>query len=138
MKRRIMIVVAIIVATLNGTMIARAQTPEGRQACMNDAFQFCQEFIPDRERVFGCLVAHRNVISTACHAVMVRSLPADTPPPRKQRLPAKIAKARPTVPAAKSAKHKATVAKRSAETSSKQVGGPLSLAPAKLGSPASR
>jgi hypothetical protein len=46
-----MLVVAVI---LNGTMVARAQTPEGRQACMNDAFQFCQEFIPDRERVFGC------------------------------------------------------------------------------------
>lgn len=135
MKRRIMLVVTII---LNGTTIARAQSPEGRQACMNDAFQFCQEFIPDRERVFGCLVAHRNVISAACHAVMVPSLPADPSPPKKQRLPAKTAKAKPAVPAAKSAKHKAIVAKRSAKTSSKQVGGPLSLAPAKLGSPASR
>jgi hypothetical protein len=48
-KWRIMLIVAI---TLNGTMVAHAQTPEGRQACMNDAFQFCQDAIPDRERVF--------------------------------------------------------------------------------------
>ena len=135
MKRRIMLVVAVI---LNGTMVARAQTPEGRQACMNDAFQFCQEFIPDRERVFGCLVAHRNVISAACHAVMVPSLPADPPFPKKQHLHAKTAKAKGAAPLAKRPKDKATVAKRSAKTSSKQVGGPLSLTPTKLGSPASR
>lgn len=134
MKRRIMLVVAVI---LNGTMVARAQTPEGRQACMNDAFQFCQEFIPDRERVFGCLVAHRNVISAACHAVMVPSLPVDAPP-KKQHLQAKIAKARHGVPPAKSAKDKASVTKRNAKMSSKQVGGPLGLAPTKPGSPASR
>ena len=135
MKRRIMLVVAVI---LNGTMVARAQTPEGRQACMNDAFQFCQEFIPDRERVFGCLVAHRNVISAACHAVMVPSLPVDPPPPKKQHLQAKTAKAKGVVPLAKRPKDKATVAKRSAKTSSKQVSGPLSLTSTKLGSPASR
>ena len=135
MERKIMLVVAII---LNGTMVARAQTPEGRQACMNDAFQFCQEFIPDRERVFGCLVAHRNVISAACHAVMVPSLPAELPSPKKQRLQTKTAKAKHALAQPKSAKDKATVAKRSAKTSPKQVGGPLSLAPAKLGPPASR
>ena len=135
MKRRIMLVVAVI---LNGTMVARPQTPEGRQACVNDAFQFCQEFIPDRERVFGCLVAHRNVISAACHAVMVPSLPVDPPLPKKQHLQAKTAKAKGVVPLAKRPKDKATVAKRSAKTSSKQVSGPLSLTSTKLGSPASR
>jgi len=134
-KRTIMLLVATI---LSGTMVARAQTPEGRQACMNDAFQFCQEFIPDRERVFGCFVAHRNVISAACHAVMVPSLPVDPPAPKKQHPQAKIAKAKHAVPPAKSAKDRATVAKRSAKTSSKQVGRPLSLAPTKLGSPGSR
>ena len=71
MKCRIMLIVAF---TLSGTMVARAQTPEGRQACMNDAFQFCQDAIPDRERVFSCLVAHKSVISAACHTVM--ALPA--------------------------------------------------------------
>jgi hypothetical protein len=79
-KSRIMLIVAI---TLNGTMVAHAQTPEGRQACMNDAFQFRQDAIPDRERVSSCLVAHRSVISAACHTVMAASLPVDQPPFKK-------------------------------------------------------
>jgi hypothetical protein len=134
-KRRIMLVVAII---LNGSMIARAQTPEGRQACMNDAFQFCQDAIPDRERVFSCLVAHRSVISAACHAVMAPSLPVDQPPLKKQRPQAKTAKTKHAPSQAKGVKDKAAVAKRNSKTSSKQVGGPLSLAPTKVGIPASR
>jgi hypothetical protein len=134
-KWRIMLIVAI---TLNGMMVAHAQTPEGRQACMNDAFQFCQDAIPDRERVFSCLVAHRSVISAACHTVMAASLPVDQPPLKKQRLQAKITKAKHAPPQAKSAKNKAPVAKRSSKTSSKQGGGPLSLAPTKVGVPASR
>jgi hypothetical protein len=134
-KRRIMLVVAII---LNGSMVARAQTPEGRQACMNDAFQFCQDAIPDRERVFSCLVAHRSAISAACHAVMAPSLPVDQPPLKKQRPQTKTAKAKHAPPRAKGVKDKAAVAKRNSKTSSKQVGGPLSLAPTKVGIPASR
>jgi hypothetical protein len=134
-KWRIMLIVAI---TLNGTMVAHAQTPEGRQACMNDAFQFCQDAIPDRERVFSCLVAHRSVIPAACHTVMAASLPVDQPPLKKQRLQAKITEAKHAPPQAKSAKNKAPVAKRNSKTSSKQVGGALSLAPTKVGVPASR
>jgi hypothetical protein len=133
--RKIMLIVAI---TLNGSMVALAQTQEGRQTCMNDAFQFCQDAIPDRERVFGCLVAHRNVISAACHAAMVPSLPVDQPPLKKQRLQTKTAKAKHASHQARSAKDKATVATRNSRTSSKRAGGPLSLAPTKLGLPASR
>src|ERR1700758_2572856 len=125
-KRRIMLVVAVI---LNGSMVARAQTPEGRQACMNDAFEFCQDAIPDRERVFSCLVAHRSVISVACHAVMVPSLPVDPPPLKKQRLQAKTTKVKHFSPQAKSARDKATVAKRNSTTLSKRASGSLSLAP---------
>ncbi len=51
-KQRIVLVVAI---ALSGATVAGAQTEEGRQACMNDAFQFCQDAIPDHERVFRCL-----------------------------------------------------------------------------------
>jgi hypothetical protein len=134
-KCRIMLIVAL---TLSGTMAARAQTPEGRQACMNDAFQFCQEFIPDRERVFSCLVAHKSVISAACHTVMAPSLPVDQPPLKKQRLQAKTAKAKHAPARTKSAKSKPPVAKQNSKTSSKQAGGPLSLAPTKVGIPASR
>lgn len=53
---------------LSGAAPALAETPEGRQACTNDAFQFCQDAIPDRERVFNCLAAHKDTISPACRA----------------------------------------------------------------------
>ena len=135
MKWRTMLIVAI---TLNGTMVAQAQTPEGRQACMNDAFQFCQDAIPDRERVFSCLVAHKSVISAACHTVMAPSLPVDQRPLKNQRLQAKTAKVKHAPAQTKSAKNKTPVAKQNSKTSSKQAGGPLSLAPTKVGIPASR
>ena len=70
----------VVVIALNGTTVALAQTQDGRQACMDDAFQFCQDAIPDRERVFQCLVSHKDLISAACHAVMAPSLPVDQPP----------------------------------------------------------
>ena len=62
-------IILIVVIALNGTTVALAQAQDGQQGCMNDAFQFCQDAIPDRERVFQCLVSHKDVISTACHAV---------------------------------------------------------------------
>ncbi|MGD1213009.1 MAG: hypothetical protein ABR973_16885 [Candidatus Acidiferrales bacterium] len=98
MKQRIMLVVVI---ALNGTAVALAQTQDGRQACMNDAFQFCQDAIPDRERVFQCLVSHKDLISAACHEVMAPSLPVDQPPLKKHALHAKSAKGK--APFAKSA-----------------------------------
>ncbi len=104
MKQRIMLVVVI---ALNGPTVALAQTQDGRQACMDDAFQFCQDAIPDRERVFQCLVSHKDLISAACHAVMAPSLPVDQPPLKKQAFHAK------------SAKDKATFAKRSSKAVSR-------------------
>jgi hypothetical protein len=56
---------------------ASAQSQDEQQACTNDAFQFCQYAIPDRDRVFACLVQNRNVLSAACHTVMLPYLPAD-------------------------------------------------------------
>ncbi len=105
MKRRFMLIVFV---ALNGTTVALAQTQDGRQACMDDAFQFCQDVIPDRERVFHCLVSHKDLISAACHAVMASSLPVDQPPVKKQ--------SRRT----KSAKGKATFAKRTSKAVSRR------------------
>ncbi len=69
--------VLIIAAVLAGTTVALAESEEGRQACMQDAFKFCSDAIPDRERVFQCLAAHQDVISAACHANMAPSLAAE-------------------------------------------------------------
>jgi len=94
-KQRIILIVAI---ALSGTTIVHAETEEGRHACMNDAFQFCQEFIPDRERVFRCLESRKHQISAACRA----NMPVE---PAPERAAAK------KLPPTKTAKHKATSVK---------------------------
>jgi hypothetical protein len=88
MKQQTMFVLFI---ALNGARVALAQTDEDRQACVNDALQLCQEAIPDRERVFGCLVSHKDLLSPACHAVMARSQAIDQPPLKKRAPRAKRA-----------------------------------------------
>jgi len=116
-KQRIMLVV---VVTLNWITVALAQSQEGQQGCMNDAFRLCQDAIPDRERVFQCLVSHKDLISAACHAVVAPSLPVDQPPLKKQ------------APQAKSAKSKVTFAKHAskrAKAVSRRDRQPLNLVP---------
>jgi hypothetical protein len=66
-----------VVLALGASTAALATTPEEEQACTNDAFQFCQTYIPDRERVFNCLVTNRQRISAACHTVLIPYLPAE-------------------------------------------------------------
>ena len=52
---------------------ARAdQQQEDQSACMMDAQTICKEFIPDRERVAHCLMAHRNRITPACRVALRR------------------------------------------------------------------
>jgi hypothetical protein len=74
MKKQIML--AIFLA-LGAGGVALAETAEEQQACTNDAFQFCQNFIPDRNRVFTCLVENHNQLSAPCHVVMAPYLPAE-------------------------------------------------------------
>ena len=100
MKRRAAFVLLILLIAPSGTLPAVAETDEERLACVNDALQFCQDAIPDRERVYGCLVSHKDVISVACHTVIAPSQPADRPPLKKQTQRVKAAKGKGT-----SAKH---------------------------------
>ncbi len=74
MKKQI--VLAIVLA-LGAGKVALAETAEEQQACTNDAFQLCQNFIPDRNRVFTCLVENRTQLSAPCHVVMAPYLPAE-------------------------------------------------------------
>jgi len=62
---------------LSTTATASAETLEEKQACIGDAFQFCAGAIPDRDRVFNCLVTNDDLISAACHAVIAPYVPAD-------------------------------------------------------------
>jgi len=113
--------VLIVGAMLAG--VAAAETPEQHQACMDDAFQFCSDAIPDRERVFACLAAKRNVISPLCREGMAAFLPPE-PAPAVQRVS--------NVP------HKTKVDTKSKTTpktktktkpSTRKAGAPLSLTP---------
>lgn len=51
---------------------AVAETAEERQACTNDAFRVCANFIPDRTRVTACMVQNKSRLGAACRAVMAR------------------------------------------------------------------
>jgi hypothetical protein len=74
MKKQIAL--ATVLAVGAGT-VALAETAEEQQACTNDAFALCQNYIPDRNRVFSCLVENRNQLSVPCHTVMLQYLPAE-------------------------------------------------------------
>jgi hypothetical protein len=52
------------------TFNAFAETPEERQACTNDAQTHCADEIPDRERVYGCLVRKVNQLSPPCKKII--------------------------------------------------------------------
>ena len=69
---------------------------------MNDAFQFCQNAIPDHTRVFNCLVENRNQISVGCHNVLSPYLPVDVP----VKKPVAAARPKSNVKGAKSPKSK--------------------------------
>jgi len=74
MRKQIMLAIGL---ALGAGTVALAETAEEQQACTNDAFQFCQDAIPDRTKVFYCLVNNRNLISAACHTVMAPYFPAE-------------------------------------------------------------
>jgi hypothetical protein len=48
------------------------ESEEDRQACTDDAFQHCGDAIPDRDRVYQCLVKKVKTISPACRKVITR------------------------------------------------------------------
>jgi hypothetical protein len=105
MKKQIAL--AIVLALSAGT-VAVAETAEEQQACTNDAFALCQNYIPDRNRVFSCLVENRNQLSVPCHTVMLQYLPPEPV----------VALKRPAAPASNAKSAKSAKSK-----------GPLSLAP---------
>ena len=113
-KKRIIVAV---IAVLSGTTVGLAQTQEGQQGCMNDAFRLCQDAIPDRERVFQCLASHKNLLSAACHAALAPSSPVDKRPLKKE------------IRQTNGAKGKATPAKHIAKAVPHRDRRPLSLLP---------
>ncbi len=72
MKIKYALAVAIVALA---PLTASAHSQDEQQACMNDAFTFCGDYIPDRGRVAACLAAKKAQISSACRAVMARYAP---------------------------------------------------------------
>lgn len=105
---------------LAGLAPSFAETPEQRQACTDAAFEFCQQYIPDRDRVFACLILNKDVIPPLCREAIAPFLPPDPAPPRKQA--SKPTKSKPQT-AAK------TTTKPATKPNSKKVATPLSLDP---------
>ena len=55
-------------------MPAEAQpTPAQRQACQDDAFKFCNDAIPDEQRVRQCLVRNMRRLNPVCRSAFHRS-----------------------------------------------------------------
>ena len=69
-RTAVAIAIAISVLSLNLSRSAYAQTPEQQQACQFDAQTYCQEAIPDHNRVAACLRRNIRMISPACRQVL--------------------------------------------------------------------
>jgi hypothetical protein len=56
------------------TLPALAETQEERMACTPDAQTLCADEIPDREKVYSCLVKKVNDLSPACKKIISASI----------------------------------------------------------------
>ncbi len=57
---------AVLVALFAATPAFATGTPEQRAACSDDAFRFCNDYVPDAFAVERCLRAHISELSPAC------------------------------------------------------------------------
>ncbi len=71
-KLKMFVASAAVLCAAGGLSAPRvlAESQEERQACIDDAFEFCMTAIPDRNNVLICLVEHRSQISAACRTVL--------------------------------------------------------------------
>jgi hypothetical protein len=51
---------------------ASAATAEEQAACQDDAFKFCNDAIPDEEKVKACLIHNMRRLTPACRAMFSR------------------------------------------------------------------
>jgi len=86
MRKQIAFVVALTLSSI-GVSFAQSQSQQEQEACMDDAFKFCGQAIPDRERVFYCLVQNKAAITPRCHAMLAPYIPQEPPPPVAKRTP---------------------------------------------------
>jgi hypothetical protein len=73
---------ALVILIPAATAPALAESQEERMACTPDAQILCADEIPDRERVYSCLVRKVNDLSPACKKIIAASI-APAPKGRK-------------------------------------------------------
>jgi hypothetical protein len=62
-------------ATIPAAIVpALAETQEERMACTPDAQLLCADEIPDRDKVYSCLVRKVNDLSPACKRIIAASI----------------------------------------------------------------
>jgi Cysteine rich repeat len=59
---------------LPATTLPAAESQEERMACTPDAQNLCADEIPDREKVYSCLVKKVNDLSPACKKIISASI----------------------------------------------------------------
>lgn len=64
--------VAMTIAIASLPQAAHAQTAQQQAACQNDAYRFCQQYIPDHNQIARCLRRNLRRISSACRAQFYR------------------------------------------------------------------
>jgi hypothetical protein len=67
-----MIALAFLLSLASFTGSASAATAEEQAACQDDAFKFCNEVIPDEEKVKACLIHNMRRLTPACRAMFSR------------------------------------------------------------------
>ncbi len=74
---------ALVLALLAPAAVAPAfaETAEERLACTADAQMLCADEIPDREKVYSCLIKKVNDLSPACKKIISASITPPPPPP---------------------------------------------------------
>ncbi|HKD31147.1 MAG TPA: hypothetical protein VKC66_35235 [Xanthobacteraceae bacterium] len=77
-------VLAVVILASATTWRAPAETFEERQACTPDAQSLCIEEIPDRDRVYQCLVRKVNQLTPACKKIISASITPITPSKAKK------------------------------------------------------
>ena len=74
-------VLAFAIMAANTTFAAAAEAPDAKQACSNDANTYCPDDVPDREKVYACLIKNVNQLSPACKKIISDSIA----PPQRRR-----------------------------------------------------
>jgi hypothetical protein len=66
-----------------GATPVQAQSPDAADLCTPDVMRLCDEFIPDADRIVGCLKVKRRQLSAKC----LRALTAKPGKGKKRRRP---------------------------------------------------